>query len=440
MNLFTPSVAAAISTGLLFCTSNVDPDRNTPSISVTVSDAGDGSVIVRANVICYDANTNEPVSRAFTGSNGQVRFILSDWGTYYLKVEAQGYEPVPIPGGAPLPFKVSDGESRPSVYMTPSGSNNSSGGFGGYIKDSSGEPVQGVLIVAGDGTHYYSGTSGPDGYYVFYNLPSGTYTPEAHKSGYQPPVSAQHITVTDKFSIESHTLILTSDNGGTVNGHVAFVAAANPDGDIDVTLIHPETKDAVPGLATLIDASNSDYSISGVPYAEYIAWASYRNDGYVMDPDAIRKFGLPSVSLSLEHPDTSVDFKVTGAIKIISPTNVPDSTYPVELSTTSPTFTWVKTSSYSSAKEYIIVVFDSNGRTVWGGFDASGTIRHTKIDVTDTSSVIFNFDGSAEDSLHSGEIYRWKVYADDDRAAGVQTLLSASEDLMGLFKVVEPEE
>ena len=32
-----------------------------------------------------------------------------------------------------------------------------------------------------------------------------------------------------------------------------------------------------------------------------------------------------------------------------------------------------------------------------------------------------------------GNMYRWKVYADDDDAKDVQTLLSASEYQMGIF-------
>ncbi len=52
-----------------------------------------------------------------------------------------------------------------------------------------------------------------------------------------------------------------------------------------------------------------------------------------------------------------------------------------------------------------------------------------------TSSVLFNFDGTASESLKAGEIYQWKVYADDSRDNGIQTLISASEDLMGIFKI-----
>jgi len=75
-----------------------------------------------------------------------------------------------------------------------------------------------------------------------------------------------------------------------------------------------------------------------------------------------------------------------------------------------------------------------NGEIIWGGFNADGSNNHHKIDAQ-TSSVLFNFDGTASESLQAGKIYQWKVYADDSRDNGVQTLISASEDLLGIFEI-----
>ena len=75
-----------------------------------------------------------------------------------------------------------------------------------------------------------------------------------------------------------------------------------------------------------------------------------------------------------------------------------------------------------------------NRDMIWGGFNADGSINHGKIGALLTSA-LFNFDGSATETLKSGEIYQWKIYADDDRADGVQTLISSSEDLMGIFEI-----
>ena len=89
---------------------------------------------------------------------------------------------------------------------------------------------------------------------------------------------------------------------------------------------------------------------------------------------------------------------------------------------------------FPQTKEYVIEVKDINGNLIWGGFNESGEISHAPIP-KEWTSVQFDFDGSATESLKSGNIYQWKLYSDDSAAPGVQTLLSSSEDLMGLFIV-----
>ena len=89
---------------------------------------------------------------------------------------------------------------------------------------------------------------------------------------------------------------------------------------------------------------------------------------------------------------------------------------------------------YPSAKENIIEVRMMNGEIIWGGFNADGSINHHKLD-PQTSSILFNFDGTVSEELQKGAIYQWKVDTDDERAEGVQTLISASEDLIGIFEI-----
>jgi hypothetical protein len=174
--------------------------------------------------------------------------------------------------------------------------------------------------------------------------------------------------------------------------------------------------------------------LSGIPLGSYIAWASYRNDGYVMDPDWIYKNGLPEVTFATGDTLKTLDFSLTDAIAIVSPTNAADSIYAVPVDTVAPTFTW---ESYPSTHEYIIEVYDSHGDLIWGGFDTNGVVRHSQISQSQTSAV-FNFDHSASDTLQNGGIYRWKIYADNSASLNVQGLISSSEDLRGLFKVVLP--
>ena len=126
-----------------------------------------------------------------------------------------------------------------------------------------------------------------------------------------------------------------------------------------------------------------------------------------------------------------LEFSVTGAITIISPSNLADSIIPDTVESSSPVFSW---DSYPQSKEYIIEVRDINGNLIWGGFTESGEVLHSPISKYKTS-VEFNFDGSASSELQIGNIYQWKIYADGDANIGIQSLLSSSEDLMGLFIV-----
>ena len=186
----------------------------------------------------------------------------------------------------------------------------------------------------------------------------------------------------------------------------------------------------VNGLTTIIDTIRN-YQIKNIPRGNYLAWASYKNDGYVMDPDWIFKnSGALEINFTSDSI-ASLNFSVTNAIKIISPTNSPDTILPVSVDSLNPTFSW---NPYPQAKEYIIEVKDLNGNVIWGGFDENGTIRHAKIP-RETTSIKFNFDGTAKSLLKHDEVYQWKIYADDDALNNVQTLLSSSEDLLGLFKI-----
>lgn len=198
-------------------------------------------------------------------------------------------------------------------------------------------------------------------------------------------------------------------------------------------MIHSETEDTIPGLSTHND-TNLAYLLESIPPGTYIFWASYRNDGYVMDPDFIYNFGLPQFTLDENSVDDSIpDFTVTSAVTIISPSNEASVVIPEIIHTDTPTFSW---NPYASAKEYIVEVYDSKGNTIWGGYDDTGVVQHPQITFHQTN-VEFNFDDSATALLQDGKTYRWKVYADNDDAANVQTVISSSENHMGLFKYVD---
>jgi hypothetical protein len=394
--------------------------------------ASDSAGIASANVMVYNANTNSPVGRTLTDTHGNY-LLTVDPGVYYLKITAQNFLPLPPAYGAPLPFDaVVNDTVRKDLYLLPDPAAAQTSSISGTVSTGS-AAVGGALVVVTRTADSlaFSGVSGPDGYYVLYNIPAGSYSVKAYLAGYTQSVDTQ-CTVTLTAASSGMNLHVASATGARLSGKITFLASQNS--RVDITLVNPYTREAIPGLSTLNDASLG-YSLTGIPPGTYIAWATYRNDGYVMDPDWIRKNGLPFVTFSAGDSLKTADFSVTGAVSLVAPTNADDSVFAVTVATDKPVFSW---QPYPAAKEYIVEVLNSRGEVIWGGFDQNGVVRLRSQIFQHQDSVVFNFDSSATGSLKNGEIYRWKVYADNDAARNVQGLISASEDCKGLFKVRLP--
>ncbi len=411
--------------GFVSCTEDnpVEPVPQT-NVEIIVHSANDSSSIANANVVLYNANNGESVSRVFSGSNGIGKFENLSSGNYYVRISAQGFKETPPGSVSPVPFSVSSGQTHTQTYYL-----DILQGTFGKIDGKVNPNLPGFLIVANSTSpsSEYHTYSGPDGYFVLFNVPYGIYQVNAIKSGYQSSNQPQ-VTLSSASSSATLQINVNQITGTSLMGKVTFLAVEN--GVVDVSLLDEESLSVVNGLTTMIDTSRN-YTITNIPIGNYIAWASYENDGYVMDPDWI--FKNPGALDISSTTDTSkmLDFSVTGAITIISPTNPPDSIIPALVDSVVPTFSW---DAYPQTKEYIIEVRDINGNLIWGGFTETGEIRHTQIP-KEWNSVEFNFDGSALSQLQPGNIYQWRLYADDDATSGVQTLLSSSEDLLGLFSV-----
>ena len=417
------------------CGGSGSSDTHNPmgNLWVTVDGYNDGSAIQDASVSVYD-DKNLIVIKSKTDVNGEFEYSLSP-GSYYVKVAAQGFNPVPLLKEGAIPFEIFDGQTTTeSIILDAHPNSGNTGQLSGTIMtpapNSNG--VSDVLVVAEDSTQnlFASCISGPDGDYDLFNVEPGNYTLTVYLSGYRQISDPVAVDVIIDGNYEINDIAIESHDNADLSGQVTFLAIAN--GVVDITLIHPDTLDTIPGLSTLNNKSNN-YLLESIPPGTYIAWASFCNDGYVMDPDHIFKFGLPQITFPEDSSDQTLDFSVTGAVTITGPTNEASLVVPQNVYTASPTFTWEK---YPSAKEYIVEVFDSRGNTIWGGFDTNGVVQHPQIIQSETS-VVFNFDGSATALLEDGETYRWKIYADNDAAANVQTLISSSEDLMGLFTYIE---
>lgn len=381
--------------------------------------------ISNVRIVVYDANTNAPVGTgAQTGSDGSFSITL-DPGTYYLNLSKQGYNSIPAAGTSPVSVTIEVGKETVNNYQMQTSRVVNGGSISGKVT-SGGNALAGVLVVANDDANGYSSVTDINGDYFIYNVPAGTYNVKGFLSKYNSP----SLSVTLAASSEStgNNLAMTTGATGSITGTVSFLATNN--GEVDVTLTNPLTKETIPGLVT--KTQDGLYSIANVPDGVYVVRASFANDNYVVDPDWIIKNGEPIVTVAANT--ISQDFSVTGAIKLTSPTNDSASIKPVEVTGT-PTFTW---QAYSSTSDYVIEVSDINGNIIWGGFTNNGeTITKNIVIPKNQLSIVFNSDNKASSTLKTNTIYRWRIYSskDDSSSPTGWKLISVSEEQRGLFMI-----
>jgi hypothetical protein len=405
------------------CKKSSNDTPTTGSLKGTVTDNSNSQALSNVKIIVYDANTNAPSGNAvLTGSDGTYQVQLNP-GTYYLNLSKQGYNGIPAAGIAPVSVTIEVGKEVINNFQMQASSITNGGLISGKVT-AGGNAVPGVLVIANNGTNGYSSVTGTDGTYSIYNVPAGTYQLQGFLSNYNSV--AQSVTVTANTESSGKDITMTSGATGSVTGTVTFLATNN--GEVDVTLTDVLTKQTIPGLVT--KTVGGAYTISKVPNGTYIVRASYANDSYVVDPDWILKNGEPTVTISGNA--LSQNFSVTGAVKLVSPTNDSTTTKPVEVTSSTPTFTWT---AYSSTSDYVIEVSDINGNVIWGGFTKGNTITKNIVIPKNQLSIVFNSDSKASSTLKSKNIYRWRIYAskDDNSSSTGWKLISVSEEQRGLF-------
>ncbi len=391
----------------------------------TITDAGNSNAIEGARIFIFNADTKTPTG-AFSTSDvsGNYEFKLTP-GNYFIKVYKQGYFDVTPKDIPAIPFTISLEDTLSKSVEMYTHNLTDGGWISGNVSSTSGNNI-GVLVVANDTSSGYSSITDSAGNYIIYNVPAGDYDVKAWGAGFNSSTATASVTAsTETANVD---LVLTDGASGSVSGSITFLSTTNI--EVDVALTHEITGEAIPGLsATTV---GQQYTISNVPDGTFLARASFINDGKVMDPDWIIKNGEPFVTVS--GGAATRDFSVTGAITVTDPTNAASSSVPVEISTTTPTFTW---EAYSSTSDYIVEVRDANGKLIWGGFSDNWTTRNMTVPSSQTS-VAFNSDGNAIENLKVGQTYRWRVYASKDAQGGASwNLISASEDQMGLFTIIQ---
>lgn len=423
-------MSLVISLFLVLSCSKDDPGPSTGKLSGRVTDAATMLPLKDVTIIVFNADDNAPTDNTLTtDANGDFSVDLPA-GNYFLKLYKQGYQAVPAAGMEAVPFTIEVGASTDQSAQMFAAENKNTGFISGTVGTPAG--VSGALVVAEDiaNKRAFSSVSARDGRYVIYNVPVGSYTVRAYLAGH----SSNSVSASAALNAETANVnvTLTTSATGKLTGTVRNLATGNK--DVDISLVHPFTRETIPGLTAT--SVNLAYTISNIPDGTYIARATFKNDERVMDPDRIAKFGEPVVSFTGNN-SLELTFDITGSISIASPTNEPSTTKAVEVTSTTPTFSW---NTYSSTSDYVIEVTDaSTGIVVWGGFDKSGTLPLKKIVIPAAQkSIQYNADGTASiASLQPGKVYRWRIFAskNDQNSSTGWTLISASEDQLGLFKV-----
>jgi hypothetical protein len=400
-----------------------------PSIAIsgTVAFAEDSLTLIdKAQVTLVNIETQQNVvDPVFTDVNGFYTFKVPP-GSYEVRVAAQGYKPSPLDGIAGIPvtqtstFDIALKPIDPGIY----GSLNLH--LVGYNK------TNGALVIlnAPDTGDNYTGVTSHTGDLTMYNIPvaAGNYSLIIKSLGHETYTSVANVTISDGVVTTIENITLTAITGFNVSGTVTFLAVEN--GEVDVSLTDIETGAVIPG--TNVNTVNTNYSMDSVAPGDYYIRATFKIDGYVVDPDSIVKHGEPTVNVVAANlVDQNID--VTGAVTLTSPI-VPADGIPVEINTLFPIFTWA---GYPSTSDYVVEVRDASGDVMWGGFD--GTLNKLVNPPATTTSIVYSDDGQGI-PLKNGQIYRWKVYAskDDGKEATGWKLISASEEAQGVFKVVVP--
>ncbi|MCK4539401.1 MAG: carboxypeptidase regulatory-like domain-containing protein [Candidatus Krumholzibacteria bacterium] len=400
-------------------------------LKIVVRSSADNSLVLNSNVVLYQAENSEAVLRDLTDPDGTVYFSV-DEGNYYLNTSAQGFNSAPVEGITPIPFFVAlEDTLEKEIFLNVLGDT----GSGGYVLGFVDPAINNFLILAESQSTQknYSTISGPDGFFILFNLPYDTYDLDALKAGYMmdAPVDA---FISSEAEVDTVNIPVSEYQGSVLMGSVTFLAIENS--TVDITLLDPGTRAVIPGLSVMNDSTGLDYRIESIPDGSYLAWASLQNDGYVIDPDWLFK-NPGGLDISFMTSSTlDLNFSVTGSITLVSPTNPANVTTAFMAESQVPVFRWL---SYPSTKEYFIEVKDFSGNVLWGGLNGDGTVNHAFIGA-DVDSVIYNFDAqSGIPALQPGKIYQWRLWADKGTQADsfVEQLISSSEDLRGIFQVPE---
>lgn len=397
-----------------------------------VLEKGTEQSISGVKITVFDLKNDAPMSHiTTTNENGGYEFSLPA-GTYYLKMEKQGYEVIPDSYSFPNILSLGQKTQLSVNYELTKTSLTGAGYITGSVK-SENAPVANVLVVTDNGTEGYSAISDANGNYTIYNVPAGSYSVNAYKTGNN--ASAVTTTVTSNTETKNINFNFTSAASATVTGAILFPTGVYKQ-EVDVRLINYFTQDTVRGLRTRTMKNN--YEIKNVPVGKYIVNATYDNDSLVANPDEVLNSGKPVINVTSGSGNFVKDINVVKCVSPIAPTHSMTNIYQLEIPLKNLTFSWEK---FPAADSYVVEITNLRGKTLWGGFDTSTSPVTPRMNIkatADKTSYSSSFEPkTALSPLIIGEMYRWKVYALKNDAAAVNgwRVISVSEEQRGLIKL-----
>lgn len=416
------------------------PAPTTGTLSGTVTAGNPATALAGVSVTIFDATTNAPAgSTVQTGTNGYYSFTLSP-GSYYVKLNKQGYDPIPSPLLTPVPLAVTTGLTTTNNVLMTASAVTGTGWITGSVKVGT-AGVAGVLVaaeattvtVAGIPTAAYTSLTDSNGNYTIYNVPAGTYNMKAYAQGFSAAAATAAVTAA---AASTSNLTLTAGAAGTVAANFNLIAATGvvAPATMVTSLVHPVTKETIPGMSLSMPyASAITYNFTSVPDGTYIVRTTFANDTIVVDPDALLKFGEPKVVVTAGVPaPANVGITATSAVQLTGAnTNARTSTTPVLVAVNpAPVFTW---NAYPQSNSgYGVEVMDaSTGTIIWGGVTNTAGVLTFAAPVA-AGTTMATYGGPA---LTAGKTYRWRIYAATAATGGAAglKLLSMSEDQVGLF-------
>jgi hypothetical protein len=87
------------------CSDDSSGPKKQSDFIIQVLSSSDSSAIVNANIVLYNADNNEAITRDATNSEGFCTFDI-DEGNYYVKISAQDFKSSPPANNAAIPFAV----------------------------------------------------------------------------------------------------------------------------------------------------------------------------------------------------------------------------------------------------------------------------------------------------------------------------------------------